>query len=35
MMIFQHGIPLEEPQRPKTAMASTYRWMKYAGAAGM
>ncbi|XP_022322787.2 uncharacterized protein LOC111124221 [Crassostrea virginica] len=29
----EHGIPLEEPQRPKTAMASTYRWMKYAGAA--
>ncbi|XP_061189356.1 uncharacterized protein LOC133197374 [Saccostrea echinata] len=29
----EHGIPLEEPQRPKTALASTYRWMKYAGAA--
>lgn len=28
----EHGIPLQEPQRPKTAMASTYRWMKYAGA---
>lgn len=28
----EHGIPLEEQQRPKTAMASTYRWMKYAGA---
>lgn len=27
----EHGIPLEEQQRPKTAMASTYRWMKYAG----
>lgn len=31
----EHGIPLQEPQRPKTAMASTYRWMKYAGASGM
>lgn len=28
----EHGIPLQEQQRPKTAMASTYRWMKYAGA---
>lgn len=28
----EHGIPLQELQRPKTAMASTYRWMKYAGA---
>lgn len=28
----EHGMPLQEPQRPKTAMASTYRWMKYAGA---
>lgn len=28
----EHGILLQEPQRPKTAMASTYRWMKYAGA---
>lgn len=28
----EHGIPLQEPLRPKTAMASTYRWMKYAGA---